>query len=54
MNLSLSGNLEEAAMNLFSMLRLLDEKKIKKIAVKKIPNKDIGIAINDRLKRASY
>jgi L-threonylcarbamoyladenylate synthase len=53
MNLSLSGNLEEAAMNLFSMLRLLDEKKIKKIAVKKIPNRDIGIAINDRLSRGA-
>jgi len=38
---------------LFAMLRLLDKKNIKKIAIKKIPNKNIGIAINDRLIRGS-
>ena len=40
-------------MNLFAMLRLLDKKNIKKIAIKEIPNKKIGIAINDRLIRGS-
>ncbi|HIK86934.1 MAG TPA: threonylcarbamoyl-AMP synthase [Alphaproteobacteria bacterium] len=53
MNLSLTADLDEAAMNLFAMLRLLDKKNIKKIAIKEIPNKKIGIAINDRLIRGS-
>ena len=53
MNLSKNKNLEEAAKNLFSMLRYLDKKKVKKIAVKKIQNKGIGIAINDRLNRGA-
>jgi L-threonylcarbamoyladenylate synthase len=53
MNLSLTGNLNEAAMNLFAMLRLLDENNIKNIAIKSIPNKEIGIAINDRLNRGA-
>ena len=52
-NLSREGNLEEAAKNLFSMLRHLDKMQVRKIAVKKIPNKDIGIAINDRLYRGA-
>jgi L-threonylcarbamoyladenylate synthase len=52
-NLSKTENLEEAAKNLFSMLRYLDRKKVKKIAVKKIQNKGIGIAINDRLNRGA-
>ncbi|PPR15842.1 MAG: Threonylcarbamoyl-AMP synthase [Alphaproteobacteria bacterium MarineAlpha9_Bin3] len=52
-NLSKEGNLEEAAKNLFSMLRYLDKLQVRKIAVKKIPNKDIGIAINDRLYRGA-
>jgi L-threonylcarbamoyladenylate synthase len=53
MNLSLTGDLNEAAMNLFAMLRLLDENNIKNIAIKSIPNKEIGIAINDRLNRGA-
>ena len=51
--LSKKKNLKEAAKNLFSMLRCLDKKKVKKIAVKKIQNKGIGIAINDRLNRGA-
>ena len=53
MNLSLTGDLNEAAMNLFAMLRLLDKKNIKNIAIKPIPNKEIGVAINDRLNRGA-
>ena len=53
MNLSLTGDLNEAATNLFSMLRLLDKKNIKNIAIKSIPNKEIGVAINDRLNRGA-
>ena len=52
-NLSKKGNLEEAAKNLYKTLRLIKKKKFKKIYVMKIPDKNIGIAINDRLKKAS-
>ena len=52
LNLSKSGNLVEAASNLFSMLRELD-KDYDKIGVVPIPNMGIGIAINDRLWRAT-
>ncbi len=52
-NLSLKGNIEEAAVNLYSMLRKLDNYKAKKIAVAKIPNDGMGEAINDRLKKGA-
>lgn len=52
-NLSEDGDLTEAASNLFKMLRDLDIPENKAIAVMNIPEKDIGVAINDRLKRAS-
>ena len=53
-NLSRSGSLKEAAKNLYKTLRKIKNLKYKKINVIKIPNQNIGIAINDRLKRASY
>ncbi len=53
LSLSKKNCLQEAAKNLYKMLRLLDKKQIKGIAVQKIPNKGIGIAINDRLYKAS-
>ena len=40
-------------MNLYSMLRELDEHMAQRIAVAKIPNQGIGEAINDRLKRGA-
>jgi L-threonylcarbamoyladenylate synthase len=52
LNLSPTGNLREAAHNLFSMLRELDTRS-KKIAVAPIPHGGLGEAINDRLKRAA-
>jgi len=52
-DLSPSGNLEEAGVNLFAYLRSLDVLGLKCIAVARIPSCDIGEAINDRLKRAS-
>ncbi len=52
-NLSAEGDLYEAAANLFAMMRDLDKPEHKAIAVMNIPNKGIGIAINDRLKRAA-
>ncbi len=52
-NLSESTDLEEAAKNLFSYMRDLDNPKFKSIAVMNIPNEGVGVAINDRLWRAS-
>ncbi len=55
-NLSRSGDLEEAASRLFSMLRRLDAEAQscgKSIAVAPVPSHGIGAAINDRLERAS-
>ena len=52
-NLSPTGDLREAAANFFSALRLLDKSGCPKIAVMAIPDKGLGEAINDRLRRAS-
>lgn len=52
-NLSETGDLYEAASNLFASLRNLDKKGASCIAVMDIPNQGIGIAINDRLNRAT-
>jgi L-threonylcarbamoyladenylate synthase len=52
-NLSERGDLHEAAANLFRMLRELDASGATRIAVMNIPDKGLGIAINDRLKRAA-
>ena len=51
LNLSIRGDLAEAASNLFAMLRTLDESH-DAIAVAPIPSVGLGEAINDRLKRA--
>ena len=53
-NLSPDRNLVQASYLLYSGLRYLDKCGVKVIQVMQIPNKGIGIAINDRLKRASY
>ena len=52
-NLSLSGDLNEAAANLFFLLEKYEDVG-KVICVSPIPLNGIGTAINDRLKRASY
>lgn len=52
-HLSRDGDLYEAASNLFAMMRALDNKQYKGIAVMNIPDVGIGVAINDRLKRAA-
>ena len=51
--LSKSGNLKEAARNLYSTLRKIKKSDYKSIAVCKIPNIGFGKTINDRLIRAS-
>ena len=52
-NLSPSGDLGEAAANLFAHLRALDRPGIGRIAVMAIPQTGLGLAINDRLRRAA-
>jgi L-threonylcarbamoyladenylate synthase len=52
-NLSQSGNLEEAASKLFGALRELDQAGAAAIAVMPIPATGLGEAINDRLRRAA-
>ncbi len=51
--LSKEGNLEQAAKNLYSLMRKIKKKGYKTIAVEKIPNIGIGKTLNDRLERAS-
>jgi L-threonylcarbamoyladenylate synthase len=51
--LSRSGDLAEAAANLFASLRRLDQPSFTGIAVMPIPEHGLGRAINDRLRRAA-
>ena len=53
LNLSESGDLTEAAANLFAMLRALDAAAPRAIAVMPVPATGLGEAINDRLNRAA-
>lgn len=53
MNLSPSGDLREAAANLFDMLKKADATRADAIAVAPVPNHGLGEAINDRLNRAA-
>ncbi len=53
LNLSPSGDLVEAAANLFGHLRELDRRGVVRIAVSPIPDRGLGRAINDRLSRAA-
>lgn len=56
LNLSVMGDVVEAAANLFSMLHILDELAVENgegsIAVAPIPKHHLGLAIHDRLMRA--
>ncbi len=52
-NLSPSGDLGEAAANLFAYLRAADRLRPRAIAVAPIPSHGLGEAINDRLRRAA-
>ncbi len=52
-NLSAKKDLKEAAANLFKMLRALDASNATSIAAMPIPEEGLGIAINDRLRRAA-
>jgi L-threonylcarbamoyladenylate synthase len=52
-NLSPSGDLVEAAANLFAMLHELERADATRIAVMPIPDEGLGRAINDRLRRGA-
>jgi L-threonylcarbamoyladenylate synthase len=53
LNLSVRGDVVEAAANLFSHLRLLDGAGVSSIAVMAVPEEGLGEAINDRLRHAA-
>lgn len=53
LTLSPSGNMEEAARNLFAALRQFDQMEIEVILAETVPDLGIGKAINDRLRRAA-
>ncbi len=53
LDLSESGDLGEAATNLFDHLKRADASGARSIAITPIPNKGLGEAINDRLTRAA-
>ncbi len=53
LNLSLTGDTTEAAANFFAMLHRLDDPRFTGIAVMPIPARGLGIAIRDRLRRAT-
>jgi L-threonylcarbamoyladenylate synthase len=53
LELSASGEFEEAAAHLFAHLRALDATGAATIAVAPIPKRGLGAAINDRLRRAA-
>ena len=52
-NLSAHRDLAEAAARLFDALHKADASEKKAIAIAPIPDEDIGVAINDRLRRAA-
>ena len=53
LNLSPTADLDDAAANLFAMLRALDKTGAERIAVMPVPERGFGEAINDRLRRAA-
>ena len=53
LNLSPTGDTTEAAANLFAMLHRLDDPRFTSIAVMPIPERGLGLAIRDRLQRAT-
>ncbi|GAB3645495.1 L-threonylcarbamoyladenylate synthase [Echinicola sediminis] len=51
--LSESGDFKEAAQHLFAAMRYLDQRDVSLILSEELPEKGLGKAINDRLRRAS-
>jgi L-threonylcarbamoyladenylate synthase len=51
--LSQTGNLEEAAKNLYAAMHRLDHQNLDIIIAQKMPAVAMGLAINDKLERAA-
>ena len=51
--LSASGSLEEAASRLYAALREIDQRGFEQIIAETFPDEGLGLALNDRLKRAA-
>jgi L-threonylcarbamoyladenylate synthase len=51
--LSSRGSMHEAAQNIFSMMRQLDQSPVEVILAEFVPEEGLGRAINDRLRRAA-
>ena len=51
--MSPTGDVVEAAANLFASIRALDRPEFCAIAVMPVPESGLGVAINDRLRRAA-
>jgi L-threonylcarbamoyladenylate synthase len=51
--LSSSGDLHEAAKNLYAAMHRLDQDKLDVIIAEKFPNEGLGKTINDKLERAT-
>lgn len=52
-HLTATGDLRQAAANLFACLRRLDEAGLDLLAAEKVPETGLGVAINERLRRAA-
>lgn len=52
--LSSTGNMEQAAANFYGALRRLDQTNVDMIYAEALPEQGLGVAIMDRLRRASY
>jgi len=52
--LSATGNLDEAASQLYATLHFMDTQNLDIIIAETMPETELGVTINDRLKRASY
>lgn len=51
--LSITGDLHEAAANLFAAMRRLDARNLSSLWAVRVPEQGLGVAINDRLRRAA-
>jgi len=52
-NLSIKGDLSEAASRLYHLMRKLDKLNLQEILADRLPETGLGLAINDRLERAA-
>jgi L-threonylcarbamoyladenylate synthase len=51
--LSQTGDMEEAAKNLYAAMHRLDQQNLDLIIAQKMPSVGMGLAINDKLERAA-